>query len=95
MHEPLSDNTESILVGIEGAPEIFVEGFHGALYRAGVVKLNMFSTRVLGPGHGNTREAACILSMPLADLKEMAPALMKLVAYIEELELSVTTDIEP
>jgi hypothetical protein len=83
MDNPEPEDADKIVMGLEGVSEIFVEGYRGAMFRAGVVKLNMFSTRVLGPGQEISKQAACILSVPLIDLKEIVPALAKLIEHIE------------
>jgi hypothetical protein len=35
---------DNALLGLSAAPEIFVEGYRGAMTRSGQVKLNFFST---------------------------------------------------
>lgn len=69
--------------GLEDVPEIFVEGYRGAYFRAGVVKLNFFSNQPRGEGLV-TKRAAVALTIPLTDLREVLPALQALIAQIDQ-----------
>jgi len=88
MEDPPADIADSIILGLETAPELFVEGYRGALYRAGVVKLNFFATRTQGPDLGIAKQAVSTLSIPLIDLKEVVPALSRLIEHIEAQEVA-------
>ena len=83
MDDPKPEDPDAIILGLEGIPEIFLEGYRGAMFRAGIVKLNMFSTRLTGPGQEISKQGVCILNIPLVDLKEIVPALAKLIEHID------------
>lgn len=74
---------DMIVAGVDEAPEFFVEGYRGALFRAEVVKLNFFSNRVQPANSEVTKRAVCTLTIPLADLKDIVGELAKLIDHVE------------
>lgn len=70
--------TEDELQGLATAPEIFVEGYRGAMVRGGVLKLNLFST-VLREGPKRLEQrAVATLAIPTTDFLDVVNALVAL-----------------
>lgn len=74
------DNT---LLGLERVPEIFVEGYRGAMTRAGMIKLNFFTTRLDPVTGAIEKHAAMTLAMPTPDFAEVATALHALLQDLQ------------
>ncbi len=83
MTDQQDDVTDRIIVGLAQAPEFFVEGYRGAILRGGVVKLNLFANR-LEPTDGSiVKHAVCVLTIPLADLRDVLPALNQFIEQVD------------
>jgi len=67
-----------------GRPEIFAEGFRGALVRAGVVKLVLVSNDIAASPEAPELRQVATLTMPVADFLEVVKALNSLVAEFQE-----------
>jgi hypothetical protein len=53
----MAEKTEPPIQDLEDAPELYVDGYHGATFKGGVVKLNFFSD-VFDPVREETRRLA-------------------------------------
>ena len=85
--EPEVNDNE--ILNLAAAPEVLVEGYRGAMVRAGLVKLNFFANR-LDPATGRVeKHAAVTLSIPLADFMSIAAGLGVLAQDIEKKEEGV------
>lgn len=80
------------LVGLAGVSEIFVEGFRGIIFHAGIVKLNFFSTRTNPHGDGLIQQAAVTLAVPLSDLAAITSGLSNLLIELDGLAASKPSD---
>jgi hypothetical protein len=75
---------DNALLGLSAAPEMFVEGYRGAMTRQGLVKLNFFSLR-FDPGTERIEKHAVVtLTIPASDFSEMVRALNALRDSMEE-----------
>lgn len=84
MEAPEPEGSDNLLLGLSAAPEVFVEGYRGAMMRAGVLKLNFFTNRFNPATEHVEKHAALILSMPLMDFVEIASALGALARDMQE-----------
>jgi hypothetical protein len=84
MDAPEPEVSDNHLLGLSAAPEVFVEGYRGAMMRAGVLKLNFFTNR-FDPFTGRVeKHAAVTLSIPLADFEGIATGMTALLREMQE-----------
>ena len=84
MEAPEPERSDNHLLGLSAAPEVFVEGYRGAMMRAGVLKLNFFANRFNPATEHVEKHAAVTLSIPLADFAEIAAAMGALAREMRE-----------
>ncbi|MBY0336365.1 MAG: hypothetical protein K2X11_07115 [Acetobacteraceae bacterium] len=78
MEEISSSQPDDDLLGLAEAPELFVEGYRGALLRGGVVKLNLFTSLLENSPRRVRKRAVARLAMPVEDFLEVVAALSAL-----------------
>ncbi len=78
MDPVFSNRPDDEVAGLAAAPELFVEGYRGAMVRAGMVKLNLFSTSLDSASRGVEKRAVARIVVPIADFLDMAEAMWAL-----------------
>ena len=72
------------ILGLSRTPEVYVEGYRGAMARAGVIKLNFFTNRFDPSTERVEKHAAVTLSIPLADFTEIVAAMTAVLRDLRE-----------
>jgi len=80
------EENDNLVLGLSSAPEIFVEGYRGAMSRAGVIKLNFFANRFNPTTERIEKHGAVTLSVPLVDFEQIVEALSTLIQEFREKE---------
>lgn len=84
MDDPEPEMNDNRLLGLLAAPEVFVEGYRGAMMRAGVLKLNFFANRFDPSAERVEKHAAVTLSIPLEDFAGIVAGLAALLHDMQE-----------
>jgi len=86
MSEPMltkTDNASPPLRMAPHAPEIYVDGYQGATYKDGVVKLNFFSTALDPTSNATYNEVVMRLALTVNTVGQLHQALGQLVGDLE------------
>lgn len=71
MDAPEPESSDNQILGLHSAPEIFAEGYRGAMFRAGVVKINFFANRFDPATERIEKHAVLTLAVPTADFPDI------------------------
>ena len=80
----MAEKTEPPIEDLDDAPEIYVDGYHGAAFKDGVVKLNFFSD-VFDPTRDATRRFAALrMTASIVTIAQLHKALGDLIQTLAD-----------
>src|SRR5262245_42897307 len=80
----MAEKTEPPIEDLDDAPEIYVDGYHGATFKNGVIKLNFFSD-LFDPVQDETRRLAVLrLTTSIVTIAQLHKALGDLIESLAD-----------
>lgn len=80
----MAGDPDNLVIGIQEAPEIFVDGFRGVMTNGQTVKINFFQNRFDAGTEETLKIAAFTMVMAVSDFIAIAQALPKLLEEFQE-----------